>query len=112
MNKLPTEVIAEITSHLQLTDKLNLAITNKQIHKTPTETTLYSKLVFKNTSQYGKAMKLLEKDNNFNYLVRYLDIKMDNYNAEFIVNLPTIFSGFRSLWCGDIGESGAGVNLM
>lgn len=97
MNKLPTEVIVQIASHLSISNKLNLAGTNKRLHKILTEDNLYSSLVFKNTNQFNQAMDLNRKK-AFGHFVRNLRIKMMDHISEVIIALPTVFPRVRRLY--------------
>lgn len=50
MGDFPTEIVVDITSHLSFADKINLACTCKQLHRTISQSTHYNKLVLKKDS--------------------------------------------------------------
>lgn len=96
MKKLPTEVIVQITSHLSISDKLNLACAWKKLHDIITESVLYNTLVFKNINQFNEAMELCQRK-DIGHLVHNLHIEMVDYNSEFVVALPGVFSRVQQL---------------
>lgn len=58
MDNLPTEIVAEVASHLPFPDKINLECVCKKL-KAVLETTLYNTLVFKENIKLVQAMVLL-----------------------------------------------------
>lgn len=94
MNKLPTETVVDITSHLPFADKLNLACANKQLYKTISENFLYSKLVFTKENNFYQAIDL-HNEKNIGQQVRYLWIQDVNHDAELVSYLPTMFPRVR-----------------
>lgn len=91
MNKLPTEIVVNITSQLSFKDKLSLACTCKQQHRTASESTLYNKLVFKDNLAFDQAMQLHNKK-SICHLVRHLFIGKLTFNARRVSELSTVFS--------------------
>lgn len=105
MNNLPIEVLVQITSHLRMSDKLNLAITCKQLHKSLTKSTIYNTVLFKNMNQFNQAMELCKKT-DFLQLVRHLYVEDMDCNAELVVALPTLFTRLRHLdWKRNLSET-------
>jgi hypothetical protein len=96
MNKLPNEVVFDITSHLSLKDKLNLACASKQLYTTISENTLYNKLVIKGRLKFVKALDLHAKK-NFGHQVHHLCIGEMYHDEKLISPLPTVFSRVQFL---------------
>lgn len=96
MNKLPTEVIVGIASHLSLSNRLNLACVRKKLHRAVTENIFYSKLVFRSIVQFYQSMDLCKRK-EFGHLVRDLRIKMEDHDSQFIVSLPAVFPRIKYL---------------
>lgn len=80
MNRLPNEMVIDISSQLSFKDKLNLACSSKQLHKTVSENTLYNKLVFGDRIKLNQAVALQQK-NGFSKQVHHLSIKNMEYDS-------------------------------
>lgn len=63
MERLPTEVVVEITSYLSLVDKLNLACCKSNLWNIIKENSLYSKLVFQDATKFDQAMAYVQRFN-------------------------------------------------
>lgn len=96
MNKLPTETIADISSHLSFADKLNLACICNKIYKIISENTLYKKQVFNDELKLNQAMGLHERS-KFGHQVRDLCIGNVKFTVQLVSALPMVFPGIRCL---------------
>jgi hypothetical protein len=96
MNKLPNEVILDISNYLTISDKLNFASTSKKLHRIIFDSTSYSKLVFKNMDNFNRAMDLCGREEIGKH-VRHLVIGNLNYDAQVLVTLPSVFSRVKNL---------------
>lgn len=96
MNKLPSEVVFDITSHLPIADKLNLACASKQFYKPISENTLYNKLVIKDRLKFYEAMELHSKK-NYGHQVHHICFEKMYHDERLVTPLPTVFPRVRFL---------------
>lgn len=102
MEKLPSELVMDITSYISLRDKLSFACVCKNLYEIVSDNTLYSKLVFEDDAQLNKAMVLYDRK-NFGNQVRHLDIANMRYDVEYLSALPTLFPRVQYLKLDDGG---------
>lgn len=74
MGDFPTEIVVDITSHLSFADKINLACTCKQLHRTISQSTHYNKLVLKKDSSLSDDYACFLKKKGFGQQVRSLGL--------------------------------------
>lgn len=58
LNKLPNEIIEDISAYLSFADKLNFVCASKKLHKIISESTLYSNLVFNDKLNFDQAAEI------------------------------------------------------
>lgn len=93
MNRLPTEIVIEITTNLSFKEK-ELARVCKQLHRPISENSLYSKLAFTDTLKFDQAMDLHDKL-DFGQQVRDLCVANMDYNVQLLLPLPGLFPRVR-----------------
>lgn len=97
MNRLPAEIVLDIASHLSLSDKLNLVLVSKQLHKTISESNIYKELVFKNEAQFEEAMGVLDDNRQIAQQVRHLVLGNMEFGGQLVSNLLMVLTRLQFL---------------
>lgn len=100
MNKLPTEIVVDISSCLSFKETLNLACCNKTLHRIILEPT-YIRSWSLNRVKFDQAMTL-KRTSDFTQQIHRLSIENVVYDSQFIMALPTVFPRVKRLvWKND-----------